>query len=60
MPVAAHHDLRLVVARAEIDALAREYWRQGVRRIVALRGDRAQGQPTATSRAPTATPTRPI
>lgn len=42
MPAAAH--LTCVDAtRDEVDAVAREYWAQGVRHIVALRGDSPEG-----------------
>ena len=42
MPAAAH--LTCVSAtREEVDAVAREYWEEGVRHIVALRGDPPEG-----------------
>ena len=42
VPVAAHMTCAWS-AREEIDELAREYWRRGVRQIVALRGDPPKG-----------------
>jgi methylenetetrahydrofolate reductase (NADPH) len=42
VPVAAHMTCAWS-SRAEIDELARTYWRHGVRRIVALRGDPPKG-----------------
>ena len=42
VPVAAHMTCAWS-SRAEIDELARDYWRRGVRRIVALRGDPPKG-----------------
>ena len=42
VPVAAHMTCAWS-PRAEIDALAADYWRRGVRRIVALRGDPPRG-----------------
>ena len=42
VPVAAHMTCAWS-SREEIDALAAEYWRRGVRRIVALRGDPPKG-----------------
>ena len=42
VPVAAHMTCAWS-SRAEIDVLAAEYWRRGVRRIVALRGDPPKG-----------------
>jgi methylenetetrahydrofolate reductase (NADPH) len=42
VPVAAHMTCAWS-SRDEIDGLAREYWRRGVRRIVALRGDPPKG-----------------
>ena len=42
VPAAAHMTCAWS-PRGEIDALAREYWRRGVRRIVALRGDPPKG-----------------
>ena len=37
-------------SRAEILEIARDYWRQGIRHLVALRGDPARGQPRCTPR----------
>ena len=46
IPAAAH--LTCVDAtRDEVDAVAYEYWQEGVRHIVALRGDMPDGQPYA-------------
>ena len=46
IPAAAH--LTCVDAtRDEVDAVAHEYWQEGVRHIVALRGDMPDGQPYA-------------
>ena len=46
MPAAAH--LTCVDAtRDQVDAVAREYWEEGVRHIVALRGDMPDGKPYA-------------
>jgi methylenetetrahydrofolate reductase (NADPH) len=42
VPVAAHMTCAYS-SREEIDALARRYWAQGIRRIVALRGDPPKG-----------------
>jgi methylenetetrahydrofolate reductase (NADPH) len=42
VPVAAHMTCAWS-SREEIDALAAEYWRRGIRRIVALRGDPPKG-----------------
>ena len=50
MPVAAHMTCAWS-SREEIDELAREYWRRGVRRIVALRGDPPKGAERYTPRA---------
>jgi len=38
-------------SRAEILDIARGYWQQGIRHLVALRGDPARGQPRCTPRA---------
>lgn len=43
VPVAAHMTCAWS-SREEIDALAADYWRRGVRRIVALRGDPPRGE----------------
>ena len=46
IPAAAH--LTCVDAtRDEVDAVAHEYWQEGVRHVVALRGDMPDGQPYA-------------
>ena len=50
VPVAAHLTCAWS-SRDEIDDLVREYWRQGVRRIVALRGDAPKGSDRYTPRA---------
>ena len=50
VPVAAHMTCAWST-REEIDELAREYWRRGVRRIVALRGDPPKGAQRYTPRA---------
>ncbi len=50
VPVAAHLTCAWS-SREEIDDLVREYWRQGVRRIVALRGDAPKGSDRYTPRA---------
>ena len=42
IPVAAHMTCAWS-SRDEIDALARDYWQRGIRRIVALRGDPPKG-----------------
>ncbi|MEK0085579.1 methylenetetrahydrofolate reductase [Benzoatithermus flavus] len=42
VPVAAHLTCAYS-SRTEIDALARRYWEQGIRRVVALRGDPPKG-----------------
>jgi methylenetetrahydrofolate reductase (NADPH) len=49
VPVAAHLTCAWS-SRQEIDDLVREYWRQGVRRIVALRGDAPKGSDRYTPR----------
>lgn len=41
---AAAHLTCVAAARSEIDAVARRYWRAGVRHIVALRGDPVDGE----------------
>ncbi|HKJ74105.1 MAG TPA: methylenetetrahydrofolate reductase [NAD(P)H] [Alphaproteobacteria bacterium] len=44
---AAAHLTCVGASRAEIDAIARDYWRNGVRHIVALRGDLPEGSERA-------------
>ncbi|WP_296766664.1 methylenetetrahydrofolate reductase [NAD(P)H] [Sediminimonas sp.] len=46
LPV-AHHLTCVGASRAQIDAQARELWRKGIRRIVALRGDLPEGETLA-------------
>jgi methylenetetrahydrofolate reductase (NADPH) len=46
LPV-AHHLTCVGASRAQIDAQARELWRKGIRRIVALRGDLPKGETLA-------------
>jgi methylenetetrahydrofolate reductase (NADPH) len=41
----APHLTCVASTRAEIDAIARRYWDQGIRHVVALRGDPPQGAP---------------
>jgi methylenetetrahydrofolate reductase (NADPH) len=49
VPVAAHMTCAWSSCE-EIDALAREYWRRGIRRLVALRGDPPKGTERYTPR----------
>jgi methylenetetrahydrofolate reductase (NADPH) len=42
--VAAPHLTCVGATRAEIDAIAREYWNEGIRHLVALRGDPPAGE----------------
>jgi methylenetetrahydrofolate reductase (NADPH) len=42
--VAAPHLTCVGATRAEVDAIAREYWGEGIRHLVALRGDPPAGQ----------------
>lgn len=46
--VAAPHLTCVGATRAEIDAIAQEYWHEGIRHLVALRGDPPAGQSTYT------------
>ena len=46
LPV-AHHLTCVGASRAQIDAQARDLWRKGIRRIVALRGDLPAGETLA-------------
>lgn len=41
----AAHLTCIAASREEIDEIARQYWAEGVRHIVALRGDPAEGEP---------------